>query len=41
MRLFTGTKYIINQKEHHKKVTINEEYEKFIEFYEKTIQPIK
>ncbi|MCF8298555.1 MAG: IS200/IS605 family transposase, partial [Saprospiraceae bacterium] len=34
-------KYILNQKEHHIKVTFKEEYEKFIEFYEKTIQPIK
>ena len=30
-------KYILNQKEHHKKVTFKEEYYKFIEFYEKTI----
>ena len=34
-------KYILNQKEHHKKVTFSEEYEKFIKFYEKAIQPIK
>ncbi|MCD4665025.1 MAG: IS200/IS605 family transposase [Bacteroidales bacterium] len=34
-------KYILNQKEHHRKVTFIEEYEKFIEFYEKTIQTIK
>jgi len=34
-------KYILNQKEHHKKVTFTEEYEKFIAFYEKTIQIIK
>ena len=34
-------KYILNQKEHHKKVTFAEEYEKFIKYYEKTIQPIK
>ena len=34
-------KYILNQKEHHKKVTFKEEYEKFIEFYEKTIKPFK
>jgi len=31
-------KYILNQKEHHRKVTFKEEYDKFIEFYEKTIQ---
>ncbi len=30
-------KYILNQKEHHRKVTFKEEYDKFIEFYEKTI----
>jgi REP element-mobilizing transposase RayT len=34
-------KYILNQKEHHRKVTFKEEYDKFIEFYEKTIRPIK
>ena len=34
-------KYILNQKEHHKKVTFAEEYEKFIKFYEKTIMPVK
>ena len=34
-------KYILNQVEHHKKVTFAEEYEKFIKFYEKTIRPIK
>jgi len=34
-------KYILNQKEHHRKTTFMEEYEKFIEFYEKTIQIIK
>ena len=34
-------KYILNQKEHHRKTTFTEEYEKFIEFYEKTIQLIK
>lgn len=34
-------KYILNQKEHHKKVTFQEEYEKFIDFYEKTIKPFK
>ncbi len=34
-------KYILNQEEHHRKVTFKEEYDKFIEFYEKTIQPIK
>jgi REP element-mobilizing transposase RayT len=34
-------KYIINQKEHHKKVTFMEEYEKFIDYYEKAIQKNK
>ena len=34
-------KYILNQKEHHRKVTFKEEYDKFIKFYEKTIQPFK
>ncbi|MCD6556848.1 MAG: transposase, partial [Bacteroidales bacterium] len=31
-------KYILNQKEHHRKITFKEEYDKFIEFYEKTLQ---
>lgn len=31
-------KYILNQKEHHRKITFREEYDKFIEFYEKTIK---
>ncbi len=34
-------KYILNQKEHHRKITFEEEYNRFIEFYEKTIQPLK
>ncbi len=34
-------KYILNQKEHHKKTTFKEEYDKFIKFYEKTINIIK
>lgn len=34
-------KYILNQKEHHRKVTFKEEYDKFIEFYEKTLNTIK
>ncbi len=34
-------KYILNQKEHHRKITFKEEYEKFIAFYEKTIHTIK
>ena len=32
-------KYILNQKEHHRKMTFAEEYEKFINFYQKTLQP--
>jgi putative transposase len=32
-------KYILNQKEHHRKMTFAEEYEKFIKFYQKTLQP--
>ena len=31
--------YIENQPEHHKKTTFAEEYDKFIEYYEKTILP--
>jgi REP element-mobilizing transposase RayT len=31
-------KYILNQKEHHRKMTFTEEYEKFISFYQKTLQ---
>ncbi|MGI6049001.1 MAG: transposase [Petrimonas sp.] len=34
-------KYILNQKEHHKKQTFSEEYDAFIQFYQKTIQPMK
>ncbi|MBN2746641.1 MAG: IS200/IS605 family transposase [Bacteroidales bacterium] len=32
-------KYILNQKEHHRKITFKEEYDEFIEFYEKTLHP--
>lgn len=32
-------KYILNQPEHHRKVTFAEEYEKFIQFYQKTLNP--
>lgn len=31
--------YILNQPEHHKKVTFMEEYETFLKFYQKTIKP--
>jgi len=32
-------KYILNQKEHHRKQTFIEEYEEFLKFYQKTINP--
>jgi len=32
-------KYIINQPKHHKKHTFKEEYDEFIKFYQKTINP--
>jgi len=34
-------KYILNQKEHHKKISYTEEYEAFLKFYQKTIDPFK
>ncbi len=34
-------KYILNQPEHHKKISFTEEYETFIKFYQKTILPFK
>lgn len=34
-------KYILNQPEHHRKVSFNEEYESFIKFYQKTLIPNK
>jgi putative transposase len=34
-------KYILNQKEHHSKVSFMNEYEIFLKFYQKTIQPFK
>ena len=34
-------KYILNQPEHHRKVTFTEEYETFIKFYQKTLDPSK
>jgi putative transposase len=30
-------KYILNQQEHHKKVTFEEEYQSYIKFYQKTL----
>lgn len=32
-------KYILNQPEHHRKVFFTEEYESFINFYQKTLHP--
>ena len=34
-------KYILNQSEHHRKITFTEEYEIFIKFYQKTLEPSK
>ncbi|MBI5729629.1 MAG: transposase [Ignavibacteriales bacterium] len=34
-------KYILNQPHHHRKVSFAEEYEKFIKFYQKTLQQKK
>jgi len=34
-------KYILNQKEHHRKVSFSEEYDEFIKYYQKTLQPAK
>ncbi len=34
-------KYILNQKEHHKKISFTEEYETFLKFYQRTIDPFK
>ena len=32
-------KYILNQPEHHRKISFQEEYETFIKFYQKTLKP--
>ena len=32
-------KYILNQPEHHRKVSFSEEYEEFIKYYQKTLKP--
>ena len=32
-------KYILNQPEHHKKKTFQEEYDEFMHFYQKTLKP--
>jgi putative transposase len=34
-------KYILNQPEHHRKISFAEEYESFIKFYQKTLQPFE
>lgn len=34
-------KYILNQPEHHRKVTFAEEYDAFIKFYQKTLLPFE
>ncbi len=34
-------KYILNQPEHHKKVTFAEEYEQFIKYYQETLHKIR
>lgn len=34
-------KYILNQPKHHRKVTFAEEYDEFIKFYQKTLEPSK
>jgi len=31
-------KYILNQPEHHKKVSFEEEYQKFMKFYQQTLK---
>jgi REP element-mobilizing transposase RayT len=34
-------KYILNQPQHHRKISFQEEYEAFIKFYQKTLQPFE
>lgn len=34
-------KYILNQPEYHRKISFTEEYERFIKFYQKTLQPFE
>ena len=33
-------KYILNQPKHHRKMSFKEEYDEFIKFYQKTLEPI-
>jgi REP-associated tyrosine transposase len=34
-------KYILNQPGHHRKITFTEEYDRFIKFYQQTLQPFE
>jgi len=34
-------KYILNQPEHHRKVSFQKEYDEFIKFYQETLQPFE
>ncbi len=34
-------KYILNQPKHHRKVSFAEEYDSFLKFYQKTLNPLK
>ena len=34
-------KYILNQSEHHKKISFKDEYDDFIKFYQKTLLPFE
>lgn len=34
-------KYILNQREHHRKVSFKEEYEAFVKFYQKTLHQFR
>lgn len=34
-------KYTLNQPEHHRKVSFAEEYDEFMKFYQKTLEPLK
>jgi putative transposase len=34
-------KYILSQPEHHRKISFQEEYDTFIKFYQKTLQPFE
>ncbi len=32
-------KYILNQPQHHRKISFQEEYDEFLKFYQKTLHP--